>query len=119
MAVEGVVVGLQADQLVDGNAVSCPIAAMLEIGTLVDLPFAQVAALVSHRRNGPGFRRQAVRPFQADGAEQAMVLGLPESVHPVHVLQDLTPLLGPRRRRGIQRVAEAARDSSCRQTCRP
>ena len=89
---EGVVVDTTAVSLVDGTHGELSYRGH-EIGTLVDLPFAQVAALVSTGRLDPAFGATLCAHSRLTEREQAMVLALPESVHPMHVLQGLTPLL--------------------------
>lgn len=89
---EGVVVDTTAVSLVDGARGELSYRGH-EIGTLVDLPFAQVAALVSTGRLDPEFGARLCALSKLSAREEAMVLALPETVHPMHVLQGLTPLL--------------------------
>ncbi len=89
---EGVVVDTSAVSLVDGQRGQLSYRGH-EIGTLVDRPFAEVAALVATGRLDPDFGRALTAHSVLSPREEAMVLALPESVHPMHLLQGLTPLL--------------------------
>lgn len=89
---EGVVVDTTAVSLVDGARGELSYRGH-EIGTLVALPFADVAALVATGRLDPGFGARLAANADLSEREEAMVLALPETVHPMHVLQGLTPLL--------------------------
>jgi citrate synthase len=59
----------------------------------VERPFAEVAALVATGRLDPDFGHALTAHSTLSAREEALVLGLPETVHPMHVLQGLTPLL--------------------------
>lgn len=89
---EGVVVDTTAVSLVDGQRGQLSYRGH-EIGTLVDRPFAEVAALVATGTLDPGFGQALTASSVLSEREEALVLGLPESTHPMHVLQGLTPLL--------------------------
>lgn len=91
---EGVVVDTTAVSLVDGQRGQLSYRGH-EIGSLIERPFAEVAALVATGRFDPGFGRALTAASLLSPREEALVLGLPERVHPMHVLQGLTPLLDP------------------------
>jgi citrate synthase len=65
------------------------------IGSLVRRPFAEVASLVALGGIERGFGERLTTASALSGREEALVLGLPEHVHPMHVLQGVTPLLDP------------------------
>lgn len=89
---DGVVVDTTAISLVDGARGELSYRGH-EIGTLIDWPFAEVAALVATGRADPGFARRLTDHSRLSAREEAMVLALPARTHPMHVLQGLTPLL--------------------------
>lgn len=91
---EGVIVDTTAVSLVDGQRGQLSYRGH-EIGTLVNRPFAEVAALVATGRLDPGFGRVLTACSTLSEREEALVLSLPKSVHAMHVLQGLTPLLDP------------------------
>lgn len=89
---EGVVVDTTAVSLVDGQRGQLSYRGH-DIGTLVNRPFAEVAALVATGSLDPTFGRTLTAQSVLSAREEALVLSLPEAVHPMHVLQGLTPLL--------------------------
>ncbi len=91
---DGVVVDTTAVSLVDGARGELSYRGH-EIGTLVGRPFAEVAALVATGSFDAAFGRRLTAQGTLSEREEALVLGLPEQVHPMHVLQGLTPLLDP------------------------
>ncbi|MEQ8857127.1 MAG: citrate/2-methylcitrate synthase [Pseudomonadales bacterium] len=91
---DGVVVDTTAVSLVDGGRGQLSYRGH-DITTLVQRPFADVAALVATGRFDAGFAAALVAAGTLSAREERMVLDLPESVHPMHVLQGLTPLLDP------------------------
>lgn len=91
---EGVVVDTTAVSLVDGARGELSYRGY-EIGELVEMPFAQVAALVATGSFDDDFGHALVANSTLSSREEAMLLALPETVHPMHVLQGLTPLLDP------------------------
>ncbi len=91
---EGVVVDTTAVSLVDGQRGQLSYRGY-DIGSLVDRPFAEVAALVATGKLDPAFGRCLTDNSVLSAREEKMVLELPEAVHPMHVLQGLTPLLDP------------------------
>ena len=66
-----------------------------EIGALVGRPFAEVAALVATGSFDADFGRRLTDHGTLSPREEALVLALPDAVHPMHVLQGLTPVLDP------------------------
>ena len=91
---EGVVVDTTAVSLVDGQRGQLSYRGH-DIGDLVTRPFAEVAALVATGELDAGFGRKLTAHSVLSDREEALLLGLPESIHPMHVLQGLTPLLDP------------------------
>ncbi len=91
---DGVVVDTTAVSLVDGVRGQLSYRGH-DIGALVHRPFAEVAALVATGSFDPDFGRELVAHGTLSEREAQLVLALPESVHPMHVLQALTPLLDP------------------------
>lgn len=89
---DGVIVDTTAVSLVDGAAGQLSYRGH-DIASLVQRPFAEVAALVACGDFDPEFGAQLVENSRLSAREEALVLGLPASVHPMHVLQGLTPLL--------------------------
>lgn len=89
---DGVVVDTTAVSLVDGAGGQLSYRGH-PIDTLVTRPFAEVAALVATGEFDAAFGRRLAANARLSPREEALVLGLPESVHPMHVLQGLTPLL--------------------------
>src|SRR5215204_794871 len=63
------------------------------IGSLVNQPFAAVASLVALDRFDMKFGERLTTASALSPRETAMVLALPAGIHPMHVLQGLTPLL--------------------------
>ena len=89
---EGVLVDSTAISLVDGARGELSYRGYT-IGSLVDEPFAGVAALVALGRFDSAFGARLTAASTLSAREQAMVLALPADVHPMHLLQGLTPLL--------------------------
>lgn len=89
---DGVVVDTTAVSLVDGARGQLSYRGH-DIGTLVRRPFAEVAALVATGSFDDGFGSRLLEHSQLSPREEALVLALPESTHPMHVLQGVTPLL--------------------------
>jgi len=89
---EGVVADLSAISLVDGIRGELSYRGYT-IGSLVEQPFAAVASLVALDRFDRAFGARLTEASALSARETGMVLGLPETVHPMHVLQGLTPLL--------------------------
>lgn len=89
---DGVVVDTTAVSLVDGARGQLSYRGH-EIGTLVNRPFAEVAALVATGRFDSSFAAALVAASVLSPREEALVMGLPETTLPMHVLQGLTPLL--------------------------
>lgn len=89
---DGVVVDTTAVSLVDGARGQLSYRGH-DIASLVQRPFAEVAALVAGGDFDPDFGALLIENSRLSAREEALVLGLPESVHPMHVLQGLTPLL--------------------------
>jgi len=89
---DGVVVDTTAISLVDGARGQLSYRGH-DIGSLIDRPFAEVAALVAVGHPDTGFARRLSDASPLSAREEALVLALPSSVHPMHLLQGLTPLL--------------------------
>jgi citrate synthase len=89
---EGVVADTSAVSLVDGVRGELSYRGYT-IGSLVGQPFAAVAALVALDRFDPEFGARLTDAGTLSPRETAMVLALPAELHPMHVLQGLTPLL--------------------------
>jgi citrate synthase len=89
---EGVVADTSAVSLVDGIRGELSYRGYT-IGSLVDQPFAAVAALVALDRFDPDFGARLTAASDLSAREAALVLGLPADLHPMHVLQGVTPLL--------------------------
>lgn len=89
---DGVVVDTTAISLVDGQRGQLSYRGH-DIGDLVRRPFADVAALVATGELDGGFGRRLTAHADLSPREEALVLELPAELHPMHVLQGLTPLL--------------------------
>jgi len=89
---DGVVVDTTAVSLVDGARGELSYRGH-EIGELVHQPFAAVAALVATGNLDAGFGAALLEHGTLSAREERLVLDLPETTHPMHVLQGLTPLL--------------------------
>jgi citrate synthase len=93
---DGVVVDTTAVSLVDGANGQLSYRGY-PIDALLDRPFAEVAALVAtggfDSGLGCSFGRALTQASALSTREEAMVLALPAEVHPMHVLQGLSPLL--------------------------
>ncbi len=89
---DGVIVDTTAVSLVDGaNGQLSYRGYAIEL--LLHRPFAEVAALVATGSFDSGFGQALTHASILSPREEAMVLALPDSVHPMHVLQGLTPVL--------------------------
>jgi len=89
---EGVVVDTTEISLVDGENGILSYRG-IPIEDLVDLPFGEVAALVVDGAIGAGLTNAAAAHAELSDRERDLVLSLPRTTHPMHVLQGLTPLL--------------------------
>lgn len=89
---EGVVADTSAVSLVDGMRGELSYRGYT-IGSLVDQPFPAVASLVALDRFDPSFGSVLTDASTLTARETALVLGLPAELHPMHVLQGVTPLL--------------------------
>jgi citrate synthase len=89
---DGVVVDTTAVSLVDGERGQLSYRGY-DIAELIERPFAEVAALVALGRFEAGFGARLAAHAELSPREEAMLLALPGDVHPMHVLQGLTPLL--------------------------
>jgi citrate synthase len=89
---DGVVVDTTAVSLVDGEHGQLSYRGH-DIAELIERPFAEVAALVALGAADAGFGRRLVAHAALSEREEALLLALPANVHPMHVLQGLTPLL--------------------------
>lgn len=89
---DGVVVDTTAVSLVDGVNGQLSYRGYA-IDDLLNRPFAEVASLVAAGGFDCGFGKALTQVSALSSREEAMVLALPEDVHPMHVLQGLTPLL--------------------------
>jgi citrate synthase len=89
---DGVVVDTTAVSLVDGERGRLSYRGY-DIGELIERPFAEVAALVALDRFDAGFGRRLSAHAELSPREEALLLALPADVHPMHVLQGVTPLL--------------------------
>jgi citrate synthase len=65
----------------------------IDVDELVDKPFDEVAALVATGRLDPDFGARLAASAELSEREAALVRSLPRDVHPMHVVQGLTPLL--------------------------
>jgi citrate synthase len=63
------------------------------IDDLVDLPFAEVAALVVDDDRSDRLAKEIAAEAELSERERALVLSLPANTHPMHVLQGISPLL--------------------------
>ncbi|MFW6092572.1 MAG: citrate/2-methylcitrate synthase [Pseudomonadota bacterium] len=91
---EGVVVDTTAVSLVDGARGALSYRGH-DIAGLVERPFAEVAALVATGEFDRGFGKRLAEHAPLSPREEDLVLALPASTHPMHVLQGVTPLLDP------------------------
>lgn len=89
---EGVVVDTTAISLVDGDNGVLSYRG-IPIDDLVAAPFGEVAALVVDGSLGPGITEAAAAASELSERERQLLLSLPRTTHPMHVLQGLTPLL--------------------------
>ncbi len=89
---EGVLVDSTAISLVEGARGELSYRGYT-IGSLIGEPFAGVAALVALGRFDADFGARLTAASALSAREEAMVLALPDAVHPMHLLQGLTPLL--------------------------
>jgi len=89
---DGIVVDTTAVSLVDGAGGELSYRGH-PIESLVRRPFAEVAALVSTGEFDPGFATALTTASALSRREEELVLSLPAAVHPMHLLQGLTPLL--------------------------
>jgi citrate synthase len=89
---EGVVVDTTRISLVDGEAGILSYRGV-PIDDLVDLPFAEVAALVVDDDRSDRLAKEITAEAELSERERALVLSLPADTHPMHVLQGITPLL--------------------------
>jgi len=89
---EGVVVDTTAISLVDGHKGELSYRGFT-IGSLIEQPFAAVAALVATDRFDTGFGVRLTTAGSLSPREAKLVLALPSDIHPMHMLQGLTPLL--------------------------
>jgi citrate synthase len=65
----------------------------IDVDELVEKPFDEVAALVATGRLDPDFGARLATSAELSRREASLVCSLPRDVHPMHVLQGLTPLL--------------------------
>lgn len=94
---EGIVVGRTAISEVDGRAGRLSYRGTA-IETLAELAFAEVAALVMLDRPACGLAELAAfidRPTTLSPADTRRTLALPRTLHPMHLLQSLVPVLEP------------------------
>jgi citrate synthase len=89
---EGVIADTSAVSLVEGLSGELSYRGYT-IGSLVNQPFAAVASLVALDRFDPKFGERLTAASALSARETAMALALPAEIHPMHVLQGLTPLL--------------------------
>lgn len=89
---EGVEVDETAICLVDGERGILSYRGV-DIDELVERPFDEVAALVATGRLDPEFAARLAASAELSEREAKLVCSLPRDVHPMHVLQGLTPLL--------------------------
>jgi len=89
---EGVEVDETAISLVDGERGILSYRG-INIDELVEWPFDEVAALVATGKRDPAFSARLAASADLSSREAAMVLALPAELHPMHVLQGVTPLL--------------------------
>ena len=89
---EGVEVDETAISLVDGE---CGVLSYrgINIDELVQRPFDEVAALVATGQPDPGFAARLAASAELSPRETALILSLPRDLHPMHVLQGMTPML--------------------------
>ncbi|MDH3641240.1 MAG: citrate/2-methylcitrate synthase [Gammaproteobacteria bacterium] len=91
---EGVEVDETAVSLVDGDAGVLSYRG-INIDQLVDRPFDEVAALVAYGNLDSQFAARLGESAGLSKRETALVISLPRQLHPMHVLQGLTPMLDP------------------------
>lgn len=89
---DGVVADTTAVSLVEGEHGRLSYRG-IDIADLVDLPFGEVASLVALGEADADFGRRLVDHSALSAREEALLLSLPAELHPMHVLQALTPLL--------------------------
>lgn len=89
---EGVQVDTSAISLVDGENGVLSYRG-IPVDDLVELPFGEVAALVVDGRVHDGLSEALAAASALSAREQDLLLALPRSLHPMHVLQGVTPLL--------------------------
>lgn len=89
---DGVIVDTTAVSLVDGTKGQLSYRGHA-IDALLNRPFAEVASLVAAGEFDRGFGKALTQVSALSSREEAMVLALPEEVHPMHLLQGLSPLL--------------------------
>ena len=91
---EGVVVDETSISLVDGERGELSYRG-INIDDLVKLPFDEVAALVATGQSDPEFAARLTASAELSAREAELVLSLPRELHPMHVLQGVTPMLDP------------------------
>lgn len=89
---EGVVADTSGVSLVDGVHGELSYRGYT-IGSLIEQPFATVAALVALGRADESFGARLAAAAPLSVREQALLDSLPEALHPMLVIQGLTPLL--------------------------
>ena len=89
---DGVVVDTTAVSLVDGARGELSYRGH-PIESLIARPFAEVAALVATGEFDPGFAAALTEVSLLSRREEDLVLAQPTTLHPMHLLQGLTPLL--------------------------
>ena len=91
---DGVIVDNTEVSLVDGEAGVLAYRGR-HIDTLVERPFDEVASLVATGSIRPDFGAALAASAELSARETQLILRLPRSLHPMHVLQGVTPLLDP------------------------
>ena len=89
---EGVEVDETSISLVDGERGELSYRGV-NIDELVELTFDEVAALVATGTADPGFTARLAACAELSPREAALILSLPRDLHPMHLLQGVTPLL--------------------------
>ena len=89
---DGVVVDNTEVSLVDGEAGVLAYRGR-HIDTLVERPFDEAASLVATGSIRPDFGAALAASAELSARETELILGLPRSLHPMHLLQGITPLL--------------------------
>lgn len=89
---EGVEVDETSISLVDGAKGELSYRG-INIDALVEQPFDAVAALVATGRSDPAFAARLAASAELSQREATMILSLPRELHPMHVLQGVTPML--------------------------